>query len=478
MKRRLLLAGVALLVLGAAGYGGLTWWRVRQHAEILARAAPDLPDLAGWPEALGRRLQACLDGVHRGNDRVAALGELSRVFHANGFFAEAAFCYVSLEQLQPGEPVWPHRHAAILAGFGEVEAALPHARRAAELAPRYVAAHLRLGELLLKDNQFDAAAAVYREILERQPGEPYAELGLARCDFEAGRWEPARVRLERLVTQTNHRLGYDLIVTVYERLGQPQRAATLRGRQQASGAYRDPADPWIDGLIEDCYDPFRLSLSAGFLAGAGDPVNAIKRLERAIALSPGNFALHFQLAGVHMSTRSYTRAREQFELCTQLAPEFPDGWIHLSELLLTVGDRTASDRVLAEGLARCPNSPGLHLIRAERLKRLGRIEEAIAEYRASIELRPNEAAAGVELARLLIAQQRVPEARIELQRALTAEPEHPGALSILTFDAISSGDEAVARQWLRRARNQPRIPADQMDALLNAFAQKFGRRFE
>jgi cytochrome c-type biogenesis protein CcmH/NrfG len=115
---------------------------------------------------------------------------------------------------------------------------------------------------------------------------------------------------------------------------------------------------------------------------------------------------------------------------------------------------------------------------ARRLHKAGRIEDAITEYRTSIRLRPNEAATPVELARLLIAQQRVPEARTELQRALVAEPEFPDALAILAFDAITEGDEAAARGWLQRVANQPRVPAEQRNRLTDSFFSKFGRRFE
>jgi predicted Zn-dependent protease len=261
-------------------------------------------------------------------------------------------------------------------------------------------------------------------------------------------------------------------------MGMPDRAASIRGQAMASGAYRDPKDPWIDLLLDDCYDPFRLALDAGALADAGDPAAAIRRLKRAIVLSPDNHALHFQLAGVYLATRSYDQAREHLVRCTQLAPKFPDGWAHLSHLYATVGDRAAAEETLAEGLAHCPQSPGLHLAHARRLRQTGRIEESIAEFRKSIELRPNEAGARVELARLLVAEDRVNDARIELQAALAAEPEHPDALSILAYDAIADGDETVARQWLHRVANQPRVDAEQRSTLMEAFRRKFGRRFE
>jgi len=477
-KRTLVVVVLAAIVLATVGFGILAWQRQAQRESILDSGLPPAPDLADWPATFRQRVDAAIARTKQGPDRIAALGELSRLYHANGFLVEASACYTALEALQPDEPRWRHRHASILAGFGDTDAAQTRWERVVQLAPDYVPARLRLADVLLKDNRRDAAAVAYSAVLNRDPTNPYAELGLARCDFEAERWEAARRRLESLVAQTNYRLGYDLIVTVYERLGDDARATAVRAKERASGAYRDPPDPWLDELVDDCYDAFRLSLVAGFLASSGDANGAIRRLEHAIACSPDNHVLHFQLAGVYLSMRSYSKAREQFERCTQLAPDFPDGWAQLADLCTTLGDRPAAERALAAGLKNCPTSPGLHLMAAQTLQRTGRTDEAIAEYRESIRLRPNEAGAFVDLARYLINLNRVDEARAELRAALVAEPDHPAALAILAYEAISHGDEAAARQWLDQARHQPRVPADQMNTLLGAFAQKFGHQFQ
>ncbi len=479
MKTRpLILLVVVVTVVGALVFGIWSWQRQAQRRATLASAVPAVPDLSAWPEALREHIGSCSQRVRQGPDRIAALGELSGLYHANGFYAEAATCYTALEQLQPDNPRWLHRHASILAGFGEVDTAVALWKRVTHLAPDYAPARLRLADALLKNNHLEDAAAAYRAVLERAADNPYAELGLARCDFEAGNWAAARKRLEPLVTRTNYQLGYDLIVTVYERMGDTASADRIRGQKIASGAYRDPPDPWLDELTDQCYDAFRLSLVAGFLASSGQTAKAIHRLEQAIACSPHNHVLHFQLAGVYLNSRNYSKAREEFERCTQLAPDFPDGWWQLSDLCMTLGDRPAAEQALAKGLQHCPTSPGLHLMAAHRLGQAGKFEQAINEYRESIRLRPNEAGAYIELAGLLIKQNRLAEAREELLAALKAEPDNPGALAILTMDAISSGDDAAARHWLTRAQTQPRIPTEQMATLLDGYQRKFGRRFE
>ena len=46
--------------------------------------------------------------------------------------ADGPMSYVALETAQPQEPKWPHRHATILAGFGETEPALTRWKRVRE----------------------------------------------------------------------------------------------------------------------------------------------------------------------------------------------------------------------------------------------------------------------------------------------------------------------------------------------------------
>jgi uncharacterized membrane protein YagU involved in acid resistance len=47
-------------------------------------------------------------------------------------------------------------------------------------------------------------------------------------------------------------------------------------------------------------------------------------------------------------------------------------------------------------------------------------------------------------------------------------------LSTLTFHAIISGDESATLRWWAKVRNQPRVPAAEIEKLRAAFLQQFG----
>lgn len=470
--RRALIACGALLVVGV---GGATWWwHTHENAAAIRSTLPPPPELDGWPSELRERVAAADARARRGD--LAGLAELSALYHGNGFFDAASACYMTLEQLAPAEPRWWHRHATLLAGFGDLEAAQRCAERAIALAPDYVPARLRLAEVLLKRNELDRAAAAYAHVL-RNGEHPHALLGLARIDVERKNWPEARARLERVVALTNYELGYDLIVTVYEQLGLTAQATQIRGRAKASGAYRDPADPWIDELIELCFDAYRLSLAAGAAQRRGDLATAQRLLDRAVALAPDDVSVRFQLAQTLAQKRDLARARAEFERCTVSAPDFPDAWAHLAALLEQAGDVAGAERTVMAGLARCPDSPGLHLMRARFHRRAGRVSAAADAYRRSIQLRPNEAEPYVELATLLLQSGAADEAMRLLEASLEAEPDHPTALALLALTSISRGDEPAAKRWLARMQAQPRVPAAQLEQVLAAYRGQFGRAF-
>lgn len=474
MKSKPLVVLAVALALAAAG-GSAWWWRETGLTQAtVAGFLPPLPDLAAAPAALRDRLIAADTRATSRTDATAGLIELSRLYHANGYLATAMRCYEGLEKLQPDEPRWPHRHASILAGFGEAAPALALWQQVLTLAPDYLPARLRVADLLLKTNDRAGAASAYEEVLARDANDPYAQLGLARLDLEAERWTEARRRLEKVVGQTNYNLGYDLIVSLYERLGLDERAAAIRGRAAASGAYRDPADPWIDDLLNDCYDSFRLALEAGTKARSGDPAEGIRLLNRAIAVAPNDLSAHFQLGGLLLQQRDAAGAMEQFRRCTQLDPEFSDGWAQLSGLLAQTGRAAEAASTLATGLEHCPDSPGLHLMKARNFRAANQPAAALPEYRTAIRLRPNEPDPYLEYGTTLIGLGRTADGVRQVETALIYDPANPAALGIMAFSTIEAGDRAAADHWMQKIDAQPRIDRAQADRLRTAYRAQFG----
>jgi predicted Zn-dependent protease len=431
--------------------------------------------LGALPAELGTELDASEARARGYLHPVAGLETLSRLYHANGFYNEAMQCYGALRALEPGNGRWPHLEANILAQFGRQEDALPREEAAVALAPGYIPARLRLGDEYLKANERDKAAQAYGEVLARSAGDPYAELGLAKCEVQGGDWDKARDRLDQTIRQHPDFIGaLSLMVTILEHQGDQAAADALKntiGRRE----FVDLQDPWVDDLMDDCFDSYRLSVAAAVADFAGTRPRAEAMLERAIAFSPTNGSFHRQLAVKLALDRDLPSACLQLESAVALSPTDNDAWLLLSQYKKLMGKPVEAEQALRSGLAHCPDSSGLHLEEAKTLAAAGRNEEAIGEFREAFQLNPSESGPLVQLAGILISLKRGDEAVDVLNEALGKQPEDPEALATLTFYYISAGNEASAKEWWGHVRRQPRTPADMVASLRQAYREKFGR---
>lgn len=441
---------------------------------MAAASIPTQPTLSDKPALLSQRIRECEQRIRAGSDVIGALGELSQLYHANGFSAEAVQCYRGLLRIDSSNPRWSHRFATLVAGYGQLNDAVGLWSRTVALAKDYTPAYIHLADSLLKLNRSAEAAGLYKTILKRESDNPYALLGLARIDIDAGRWTEAREYLESAVAKSGASVGYDLLVNVYEHLGDAKRAQELRSQQKASGAFFDIPDPWLREIYFDCYDAYQLSVVGGTAARERDYSAAITFLERAVNLEPNNGGYHFQAATIYQQLGNLGEARRQLESAVRLAPTLADPWGNLFNLLMTLGQTEEAWRVLGNGLTYCPDSASLHFLRGRFLLSANRYEEAIPDLKQAAVLRPDDASSSFALALIYSHLHRNSESHAALQDALIAEPGYPPALCTLARDYISRGDEPNARVTMQKIKDQPRVPSQERLKLEQAFQQKFG----
>lgn len=462
---------VAALVVAAMG-AAAGWRAFTLRSSVLAHL-PARPDLARSPAALVDRISAAEHRARGWRSPARGLDELGRLYHANGFLKEAQRAYRGLMDIDPRNARWPFLAATILAGFGQLDDAVPLLRRTIALAPDYLPAHVRLGEALAKSNRASEAAAAFSAVPAGQPEHPHAALGLARSVRDAGNLASARDRLRHLVeAEPGFTPAWALLATIEGQLGNAAAAAAAKAREQAGGPPRELPDPWVEDLFADCYDAYRLRVAA---AATTDGSAAERWLQRAIEVAPNEAAPHRQLGDLLTRRADYRAARGHLERAVRLAPNEADNWAYLLRALDLGGDTAAGDRALATGLAHCPQSPSLHLERGRRLQRAGQLDAALAEFETSRRLRPQEVEAYVEMSTVYFRLNRVDQGIAALRGALAVEPAHPVALSALAFCAIGLGDEAMARQTLQEAKAQPRMPAADMEQLVRRYGERFGR---
>lgn len=474
MKRLLLRLSFILAALGLAVAGYFGWQRISDQ-RAWEQLRPPLPAPAGESApGLDARLAAIAPRIDDWPPERAALAEFTEVCHANGHLDSAAAGYEALMQLDPGEPRWPHRLAVIVAGYGQLDEAVPLFRRTTELAPDYIVAWLKLGDAYLKSNSIADAEATYDEVLRREPDNRYALIGLARCDLLTDRLSAARAHLQRAVAGVTDFAGaQSLLATVFDRLGNAAAAAAARARVERSGHYTEPVDPWMEELLFQCHDPYVLLTAASAASVEERPERARTLLERGLSLAPDDARLRRQLGKELAIAGDYAGSRRELERAVELDPTNDGIRFDLLAILRRTQDEAAFRRHVQQGLAATPQSAGFHF-EAGRLAALdGRLPEATRHLEFSWRTGPDQPAAAIELAEVYFRTGRDEEAVVLLEQVLVRFPMEYGALVALIRRGTETGDTRTAG-WLQRAAEGGAPPA-LLTELRQGFERKFGR---
>ncbi|ACB73809.1 tetratricopeptide repeat protein [Opitutus terrae] len=473
MKRLLprLLLVLAVLCAGVAGTFG---WQRYSAARRWAKLRPPAPATLGTTApGFDAQVAACAAKIQAWPPDQAALAEFANLCHANGQLESAAAAYDVLMQLQPTEARWPHRLAVIVAGYGQLDQAIPLLQKTTQLAPDYIVAWLKLGDAYLKSNAVPEASAAYDEVLRREPDSRYALIGLARCDLLSERLTAARAHLQRAVAGVTDFAGaQSLLAVVFDRLGNTEAAATARSRVQRSGHYTEPTDPWMEELMLQCHDPYVLLTAASTAWVEERAERAFALLERALTLAPGDARLHRQMAKMLSARGDLAGARRHLEEGVALAPTNDSIQLDLIGILHQLNDTAALQRVVAAGLAANPESPAMHFEAGMAAAAAGRLEEAAQHLEFTWRTSPDQIAAAIELANVYFRAGRGDDGVALLQDAITKFSHKPAPLLlVLIRHGIETGDPRT-REWLQQA-----VASDPPAGLLADIRRDYQRRF-
>ena len=120
--------------------------------EAWASARPAIPQIETWAPEFRQRIQTADARVALWPPDRAALGDLARLYLANGFDREAERSLQALLIYDPQNARWPHYLATLQAGYGQLEEAIGLWRSVVRLAPDYRAGRLKLAEADYRKN--------------------------------------------------------------------------------------------------------------------------------------------------------------------------------------------------------------------------------------------------------------------------------------------------------------------------------------
>lgn len=218
----------------------------------------------------------------------------------------------------------------------------------------------------------------------------------------------------------------------------------------------------------------------GSVLSATDSDEAVRELEKAIALAPGSVKAQFNLAVAYGSNPNYGAAKEIEQLRKVLAvePKFPQAHLALGKALFTTGQVDESVGELQEAVQLDPQSTAAHYQLGLALARVGRKEQATAELKKSRELasvddRKHNADLDIAEARIALDKGELDEAAGKLHHALTLQPDWADAEHLLAIALEKRGDTegAVAAYQKTLELNPGDVQAREKLKALSAHSQ-------
>jgi tetratricopeptide (TPR) repeat protein len=290
--------------------------------------------------------------------------------------------------------------------FGEnnFDDARTHLELALVYKPDYAAARYRLGLVMDKLRDHEAALAEYREVLASKPDDAKAL----------------------------YSLGADL-------LDKKQPAAAIGYFQKA-----------LQGR-DDFSDAMTLIGMGMAYAQMHQPQEAEESFKRAIGLNPSDPEAHFDYANLLDSLGRDPEAIEQYEEAIRLNPEMAGAYTNEGNVLRKMGRPADAAAKYRRGIALNPNDADALFGQGTALQDLGSADEAAKCYERAIAIRPDFGDAQYNLGVLLFNENRPDLALAHLQAATAAEPNNDGAFVGLGICCDQLNDHAGAMKAFQRA---------------------------
>lgn len=249
-------------------------------------------------QAYTRRVRGAFEAYDRGNLPAAVAGFQAAI--ATGRAAFDVYYYLGAAYLRQGRPAQ----------------AIEPLRAAIRKLPTYAPSYIDLAKAHLALNQYDAAAAILREGLSRDPD---------NFQFHSHLAFVARARRDPVVARAE-----------YER-ARALEPGDFDVRMNLSSVYRD----------------------------AGEVARAIAEVEAALALRPGDADAHNQRGMLLGGAGRFPDAAAAFERAARLAPGNAQVWFNLGLARYRAGDRKASTDALRRALAIKPDFGDARTLLAE-----------------------------------------------------------------------------------------------------------------
>jgi tetratricopeptide (TPR) repeat protein len=417
---------IVIVIAGAALAGGVAWyvWHPRQ-AEL------PLIDLTGSEPEVKAAIEQARGEVQQSPHAAEAWGKFGMVLVAHQFYTAGNTCFAEAARLDPAEARWPYLHGLTLL-LSDGEAAVVPLDRAVQLEDGNSRMRLLLAEILLTQGRTDESERNFRKVLQREPDNARALLGLGRIAHERGDLASSRDLLTRCgADPSSRKTSARLLAEIHHRSGDSASAARELGR-----AERLPDDqPWNDP-IRDEVDRLRVGKQSRLERADRDLADgrvdaALSLLRQTVSDYPSWHEGWLKLGRTLTELQEFAEAEHALSVALRLAPESVEAHFHLGVALFQQGRFDEAEEQFRSATKLKPDFVLAHYNRGHSLARLGKSKDAIAAFREVLNVRPAFAAAHSSLGELLAREGENSLAREHLRRAIELNPDDKAAIQLL-----------------------------------------------
>ena len=206
-----------------------------------------------------------------------------------------------------------------------------------------------------------------------------------------------------------------------------------------------------DAAVEADPKCARAHLNRGNVLLAGALIDAARSAyQTAIACDPLYAAAHYNLGNLNTGVGDYQSALHNYQDALGIKPDFASACVAMGNVLDILGSPAEARASYERALAIDPGDAGIHFNLGQMGTAEGRYEQAVASLRRAIDLRPDYVAAHHALGRLLNRLGNLDGAEVSLRRAFSGAPESEQILYELALVLVARGKGPEAVQLTLR----------------------------
>jgi tetratricopeptide (TPR) repeat protein/serine/threonine protein kinase len=406
-----------------------------------------------------------------------------------GDLEEAYTEFRTATQLDPKDAMAHSNLSVALVGKGRVDEAIAESKKVIELWPTWLEGYEDLDLALQRKGGVDDAIAEWKKVVERDPRNARCHTWLGLALERKGDLKGAYAEYRKAIEyEPRSYLGWDQLrralqihARADEAIAQWKKVIELDPKN-FQGYYRLGLTLQRFGRWDEEIAAWRkvIELSPNFvwvrndiglaLRNQGRVDEAIAEYRKALEKRPTDVEIHINLADALRAKGQLDEAVAEYRKAVELEPKYATAPRNLILALERKGCMEEAIAFRKKLIERDPKNAAEHYHLGNALKAKGDLDGAEAAYREAVRLDGNRHGAAIDaLAELLLSRGKVKEAVATYRRSVALDPENASAHRGLGNALKAKGDldEAVAAYRAAAAAHEKKNPAD-ANSLYNA----------